>query len=149
VLLGVVGGKLNKQIAVELGVGEVMVKVHRANGMRKMHVRSVAELVRAIDQVTGIAAPGGTPARDSKSIAGEGNTPYQVDILPGSRQAGPDPPSGREPHKQIRKARDPYVYSDDVLRLFSISLKGCHDKLCWLLMREATLQDLRIHSHRN
>jgi len=105
VLLGVAGGKLNKQIAVELGVGEVMVKVHRANGMRKMHVRSVAELVRAIDQVTGIAAPGGTPARDSKSIAGEGNTPYQVDILPGSRQAGPDPPSGREPHKQIRTKR--------------------------------------------
>src|SRR6187200_132209 len=58
VLLGVAGGKLNKQIAVELGVGEVMVKLHRANGIREMHVRSVAELVRAIDQVTGIAAPG-------------------------------------------------------------------------------------------
>jgi FixJ family two-component response regulator len=42
-------GRLNKQIAAELGVSEVMVKVHRANGMRKMHAKSVAELVRMTD----------------------------------------------------------------------------------------------------
>ena len=40
---------LNKQIAGDLGVSEVMVKVHRANGMRKMHAKSVAELVRMTD----------------------------------------------------------------------------------------------------
>jgi FixJ family two-component response regulator len=57
VLLGVAGGKLNKQVAAELGVSEVMVKVHRANGMRKMHVTSVAELVRAIDQLSCTAEP--------------------------------------------------------------------------------------------
>src|SRR5262245_10863900 len=74
VLLGVAGGKLNKQIAVELGVGEVMVKVHRANGMRKMRVRSVAQLVRAIDQLSGIAEPVGAQVRDSKSVAGVANT---------------------------------------------------------------------------
>ena len=45
----VAAGQLNKQIAAELGVSEVMVKVHRANGMRKMRLMSVAELVRAID----------------------------------------------------------------------------------------------------
>ena len=99
-LLGVAGGKLNKQISVELGIGVVMVKVHRANGMRKMHVRSVAELVRAIDQVSGIAEPGGTPARDSKSVPGVDNTRYQ-----GSRQAGHDPSSGRDLHTQIRTKR--------------------------------------------
>jgi len=53
VLLAVVSGKLNKQVAAELGVSEVMVKVHRSNGMRKMHVTSLAELVRVIDQVGG------------------------------------------------------------------------------------------------
>ena len=46
VLSHVAGGRLNKQIAGDLGVSEVMVKVHRANGMRKMHTKSVAELVR-------------------------------------------------------------------------------------------------------
>jgi FixJ family two-component response regulator len=51
VLLGVARGKLNKQVAAELGVSEVTVKVHRANGMRKMHVTSLAELVRVIDQL--------------------------------------------------------------------------------------------------
>jgi FixJ family two-component response regulator len=49
VLSHVVAGRLNKQIAADLGVSEVMVKVHRANGMRKMHAKSVAELVRMTD----------------------------------------------------------------------------------------------------
>lgn len=49
VLLRVATGCLNKQIAGELGVSEVMVKVHRANGMRKLHAKSVAELVRMTD----------------------------------------------------------------------------------------------------
>ena len=49
VLSHVTTGRLNKQIAADLGVSEVMVKVHRANGMRKMHASSVAELVRMID----------------------------------------------------------------------------------------------------
>src|SRR5215831_9310728 len=52
VLLGVTGGKLNKQVAAELGVSEVMVKVHRARGMQKMRVASLAELVRVMDSVT-------------------------------------------------------------------------------------------------
>ena len=55
VLLGVAGGKLNKQVAAELGVSEVMVKVHRSNGMRKMHVTSLVELVRVIDQFSSTA----------------------------------------------------------------------------------------------
>jgi FixJ family two-component response regulator len=49
VLVRVAAGKLNKQIAAELGVSEVMVKVHRAKGMRKLRLTSVAGLVRTID----------------------------------------------------------------------------------------------------
>jgi FixJ family two-component response regulator len=46
VLEYVVTGKLNKQIAGDLGTVEQTVKVHRAKVMQKMRVQSVAELVR-------------------------------------------------------------------------------------------------------
>ena len=46
VLQYVVEGRLNKQIAAELGTVEQTVKVHRARVMKKMGARSVAELVR-------------------------------------------------------------------------------------------------------
>ena len=42
-------GLLNKQIAGEMGVSEVTVKMHRGNIMRKMHARSLAVLVRMAD----------------------------------------------------------------------------------------------------
>ncbi len=42
----VISGRLNKQIAAQLGIGEKTVKVHRARVMSKMEVRSVAELVQ-------------------------------------------------------------------------------------------------------
>jgi FixJ family two-component response regulator len=46
VLGHVIAGRLNKQIAVRLGATEKTIKVHRARMMRKMSVRSVAELTR-------------------------------------------------------------------------------------------------------
>ena len=42
-------GFLNKQIAAEMGISEVTVKVHRRNIMKKMNARSLAELVRLAD----------------------------------------------------------------------------------------------------
>jgi FixJ family two-component response regulator len=48
VLTKVVAGRLNKQIAGELGIVEKTIKVHRARMMAKMGVRSVAELVRLV-----------------------------------------------------------------------------------------------------
>src|SRR4029453_10091213 len=50
VLEYVVTGKLNKQIAGDLGTVEQTVKVHRAHVMQKMRVRSVAELVRLMQR---------------------------------------------------------------------------------------------------
>jgi len=46
VLEHVFAGKLNKQIAADLGITEATVKMHRARVMAKMKVQSVAELVR-------------------------------------------------------------------------------------------------------
>ena len=47
VLALVVAGRLNKQIAHELGTSIKTIKVHRARVMAKMGVRTVADLVRA------------------------------------------------------------------------------------------------------
>jgi FixJ family two-component response regulator len=41
----VIAGLLNKQVGGELGISEITVKAHRGQVMRKMHVRSLAELV--------------------------------------------------------------------------------------------------------
>lgn len=46
VLQQVVGGRLNKQIAADLGIAEKTIKVHRARAMEKMGASSLAELVR-------------------------------------------------------------------------------------------------------
>ena len=56
VVARVAAGGLNKQIAADLGVSEVTVKVHRSHAMRKLCVKSVAELVRIAD-LLGVAAP--------------------------------------------------------------------------------------------
>jgi FixJ family two-component response regulator len=45
----VTAGLMNKQIAGEIGVSEVTVKLHRGNVMRKMEAKSLAELVRMAD----------------------------------------------------------------------------------------------------
>ena len=49
----VVRGMLNKQIAAELNVSEITVKVRRGRVMRKMQVRTLADLVRAGGQLGG------------------------------------------------------------------------------------------------
>jgi FixJ family two-component response regulator len=49
VMARVTNGLLNKQIAAELGVSEVTVKVHRGNVMQKMGAKTLADLVRKAD----------------------------------------------------------------------------------------------------
>jgi FixJ family two-component response regulator len=47
----VVTGRLNKEIAGELGISEITVKVHRAQVMRKMNADSLPELARMADKL--------------------------------------------------------------------------------------------------
>jgi FixJ family two-component response regulator len=51
VMLHVVAGRLNKQIANDIGITESTVKVHRTNLMRKMKARSVPALTRMADRL--------------------------------------------------------------------------------------------------
>jgi FixJ family two-component response regulator len=51
VMMMVVAGRLNKQIAGDLRLSEATVKAHRSQAMRKMRARSLAELVRMADKL--------------------------------------------------------------------------------------------------
>jgi FixJ family two-component response regulator len=51
ILTRVVAGRLNKQIAGEMGITETTVKVHRSNAMRKIKAASLAELCRMVDRL--------------------------------------------------------------------------------------------------
>jgi FixJ family two-component response regulator len=49
-------GLMNKQIAAEIGLAEITVKIHRGHVMKKMHARSLADLVR-MAELLGIHRP--------------------------------------------------------------------------------------------
>ena len=51
VMMLVTSGKMNKQVAGELGVSEITAKIHRGAAMRKMGARTLADLVRMADVV--------------------------------------------------------------------------------------------------
>ena len=56
VMQRVARGQANKVIAMDLGVSQRTVELHRARVMKKLRLRSVAELVHAIDRIGGVAA---------------------------------------------------------------------------------------------
>jgi FixJ family two-component response regulator len=59
VMLLVTAGKMNKQVAGDLGISEITVKIHRGAAMRKMGARTLADLVRMAEalKATPPAAP--------------------------------------------------------------------------------------------
>jgi FixJ family two-component response regulator len=47
----VTAGKMNKQVAGDLGISEITVKIHRGAAMRKMGARTLADLVRMAEML--------------------------------------------------------------------------------------------------
>lgn len=47
----VVAGRMNKEVAADLGISERTAKAHRASVMRKMHAKSVTDLVHIFDKL--------------------------------------------------------------------------------------------------
>jgi FixJ family two-component response regulator len=58
----VVSGLLNKQIAGEIGIAEITVKIHRGHVMHKMEATSLAELARMAERLTLSAGESPRPA---------------------------------------------------------------------------------------
>jgi FixJ family two-component response regulator len=51
VLALVAAGLMNKQIAAEIGIAEITVKIHRGHVMKKMGARSLADLIRMAEAI--------------------------------------------------------------------------------------------------
>lgn len=58
----VVTGRLNKQVADDLGIAEKTIKIHRARVMEKMEAASLADLVRLADKIGIGSPPSGPPS---------------------------------------------------------------------------------------
>jgi len=52
VMLLVTSGKMNKQVAGDLGISEITVKIHRGAAMRKMEARTLTDLVRMVEALS-------------------------------------------------------------------------------------------------
>jgi FixJ family two-component response regulator len=59
VMLLVTAGKMNKQVAGDLGISEITVKIHRGAAMRKMNARTLADLVRMSEAIRPAGKQGG------------------------------------------------------------------------------------------
>lgn len=57
----VTAGRLNKQVAGDLGLSEITVKIHRGAAMRKMGARTLADLVRMAEALKLVSPAGGPP----------------------------------------------------------------------------------------
>lgn len=61
-------GRLNKQIAGDLGIAEKTIKVHRSRIMHKLHIRSLVDLVRFMERLGQDGAPARAPAPAHASL---------------------------------------------------------------------------------
>jgi DNA-binding CsgD family transcriptional regulator len=79
----VISGRLNKQVAGELGISEITVKSHRGNVMRKMDADSLADLINMASRLHIAPEQDGlrTPDRSSLAFLSSGpRSPTRFDL---------------------------------------------------------------------
>lgn len=91
VLTHIIAGRMNKQVASDLGTVEKTIKVHRSRMMAKMAVRTVAELVRLTESI------GLQPRNFSTSVSPKANSTGQPSTAQTSRYG-----SNKVPHCDSR-----------------------------------------------
>jgi len=86
VLLGVISGRMNKEIAADLGAKEKTIKIHRGNVMKKLQVRSLVELIHFSIQV-GISPIASNPfmSSDVNEVVNFNNSKPQPALNPKGR----------------------------------------------------------------
>ena len=87
VLEALAAGKLNKQIAADLGVVEQTVKFHRARIMERMQAKTVAELMHIAGRL-GIGASAPPPSRAAAAPAPPAGKPREAAASLGPASAG-------------------------------------------------------------
>ena len=81
VLTRVIAGRLNKQIAGELGISEKTVKVHRGRVMTKMGVRTVADLVRTVEPtLIHLLSGGAVDTMNGGPLSQQGTLPFEPSL---------------------------------------------------------------------
>ena len=58
---------MNKQIAGDIGISEMTVKIHRGNVTRKMQASSLADLARMADRLSAAGLPRQPPGKTNRS----------------------------------------------------------------------------------
>ncbi len=97
ILALVASGLMNKQVAAELGLAEITVKIYRGQIMRKMGAKSLADLVR-MTEVLGIPRPG-ERCKPKYAFQGRSGGPFSDGRL---RRARPLPDQERSSCQSLR-----------------------------------------------
>ena len=100
-------GLLNKRVAARIGTKEKTVKVHRGRVMQKLHLTSVAELVRLVDTVHARARADARSGWTASTSCGRASADIIIDVIAKDRERNRNTRDRRAPMDQRTMTRAP------------------------------------------